>query len=123
MSKMAGKNQAVQKSKKEEKEEMKVEFTVTKEGKEQDPKLQELQKRRAAYKGNLTYSIQMQEKYSNEYTVAMQKESIDQTEVDRLELKLREADLRINFYKEKLIKVEEEIIRYKLEKKQKEAVA
>lgn len=122
MSKMAGKNQAVQKSK-EEKEEMKVEFTVTKEGKEQDPKLQELQKRRAAYKGNLTYSIQMQEKYSNEYTVAMQKESIDQTEVDRLELKLREADLRINFYKEKLIKVEEEIIRYKLEKKQKEAVA
>lgn len=120
---MAGKNQAVQKSKKEEKEEMKVEFTVTKEGKEQDPKLQELQKRRSAYKGNLTYSIQMQEKYSNEYTTAMQKEPIDQTEIDRLELKLREADLRINFYKEKLIQVEEEIIRYKLEKKQKEAVA
>lgn len=41
MGKTACKNQAVQKPQKEEKEEMKVEFTVTKEGKEQDPKLQE----------------------------------------------------------------------------------
>ena len=41
---MARKNQMVPKSQKEEKEEMKVEFTVSTEGKEQDPKLQDLQK-------------------------------------------------------------------------------
>lgn len=102
---------------------MKVEFVVSTDRKEVDPKLEELRKRRDTYRNNLAYAIQMQQKYSDEYTAAMQKQSIDQMEIDRLELKLREQDLRINFYKEKLAKVEEEIIRYKLERKAKEAVA
>ena len=115
---MAGKNQAVQKSK-EEKEEMKVEFTVTKEGKEQDPKLQELQKRRATYRANLSYAVQMQDKYATEYTEAMQAEA-DQLTIDKLELKLSEQKLRIEFYGKKIAEVEEEIARYKVERKKEE---
>ena len=69
---MAGNNQTVQKNKKEETEKMKVEFTVSTEGKEQDLKLQELQKRRATYRANLSYAVQMQDKYAVEYTEAMQ---------------------------------------------------
>ena len=68
---MAGNNQTVQKSKKEETEKMKVEFTVSAEGKEQDLKLEELQKRRATYRANLSYAVQMQDKYAVEYTEAM----------------------------------------------------
>ncbi len=121
MGKTAGKNQAVQKSKKEEKEEMKVEFTVTKEGKEQDPKLQELQKRRATYRANLSYAVQMQDKYATEYTEAVQTEAVqteaDQLSIDKLELKLAEQKLRIEFYGKKIAEVEEEIARYKVERK------
>ena len=117
---MAGKNQAVQKSQKEEKEEMKVEFTVTKDGKEQDPKLQELQKRRATYRANLSYAVQMQDRYAAEYTEALQAET-DQLTVDKLELKLAEQKLRIEFYREKIAKVEEEIARYRGERKKEEA--
>jgi len=113
---MAGKNQAVQKPQKREKEEMKVEFTVTKEGKEQDPKLQELQKRRATYRANLSYAVQMQDKYATEYTEAMQAEA-DQLTIDKLELKLAEQKLRIEFYGKKIAEVEEEIARYKVERK------
>ena len=116
MSKMAGNNQTVQKSKKEETEKMKVEFTVTKEGKEQDPKLQELQKRRATYRANLSYAVQMQDKYATEYTEAMQTEA-DQLTIDKLELKLSEQKLRIEFYGKKIAEVEEEIARYKVERK------
>jgi hypothetical protein len=120
MSKMAGNNQTVQKSKKEEKEEMKVEFTVSTEGKEQDPKLQELQKRRATYRANLSYAVQMQDKYAVEYTDAMQT-GADQLTIDKLELKLAEQKLRIEFYREKIAKVEEEIARYRVERKKEEA--
>jgi hypothetical protein len=119
MSKMAGNNQTVQKSKKEEKEEMKVEFTVSTEGKEQDPKLQELQKRRATYRANLSYAVQMQDKYAVDYTEAMQA-GADQLTIDKLELKLAEQKLRIEFYREKIAKVEEEIARYKVERKKEE---
>jgi len=119
MSKMAGNNQTVQKPQKEEKEEMKVEFTVTKEGKEQDPKLQELQKRRATYRANLSYAVQMQDKYATEYTEAMQTEA-DQLTIDKLELKLSEQKLRIEFYGKKIAEVEEEIARYKVERKKEE---
>lgn len=101
--------------------EMKVEFVVSTDKKEVDPKLEELRKRRDTYKGNLAYAIAQQEKYAADYTEALNR-GADQLELDRLELKLREQDLRINFYKEKLAKVEEEIIRYKLERK-KEVVA
>jgi len=121
MSKMAGKNQAVQKPQREEKEEMKVEFTVSKEGKEQDPKLQELQKRRAAYRANLSYAVQMQDKYAVEYTEAMQA-GADQLTVDKLELKLAEQKLRIEFYRDKIAKMEEEIARYKMERKKEETL-
>ena len=113
---MPGNNQAVQKSKKEEKEEMKVEFTVSAESKEQDPKLQELQKRRATYRANLSYAVQMQDKYAVEYTEAMQA-GADQLTIDKLELKLAEQKLRIEFYREKIAKVEEEIARYRVERK------
>lgn len=116
---MAGKNQAVQKPQKEEKEEMKVEFTVAKEGKEQDPKLQELQKRRATYRANLSYAVQMQDKYATEYTEAMQAEA-DQLTIDKLELKLSEQKLRIEFYGKKIAEVEEQIARYKVERKKEE---
>ena len=113
---MAGKNQAVQKSQKEEKEEMKVEFTVSTEGKEQDPKLQELQKRRATYRANLSYAVQMQDKYATEYTEAVQSEN-DQLSIDKLELKLAEQKLRIEFYSKKIAEVEEQVARYKVERK------
>jgi len=113
---MAGKNQASEKPQKEEKEEMKVEFTITKEGKEQDPKLQELQKRRATYRANLSYAVQMQDKYATEYTEAIQSET-DQLTIDKLELKLAEQKLRIEFYGKKIAEVEEEIARYKVERK------
>lgn len=119
MGKTAGKNQAVQKPQKEEKEEMKVEFTVNKEGKEQDPKLQELQKRRATYRANLSYAVQMQDKYATEYTEAMQAEA-DQLTIDKLELKLSEQKLRIEFYGKKIAEVEEQIARYKVERKKEE---
>jgi len=119
MSKMAGNNQTVQKSKKEEKEEMKVEFTVSTEGKEQDPKLQELQKRRATYRANLSYAVQMQDKYATEYTEAMQA-GADQLTIDKLELKLSEQKLRIEFYGKKIAEVEEEIARYKVKRKKEE---
>jgi len=118
---MAGNNQAVQKSKKEEKEKMKVEFTVSAEGKEQDPKLQELQKRRATYRANLSYAVQMQDKYAAEYTEALQAEA-DKLTVDKLELKLAEQKLRIEFYRDKIAKVEEEIARYKMERKKEHAL-
>jgi hypothetical protein len=120
MSKMAGNNQTVQKSKKEETEKMKVEFTVSAEGKEQDFKLQELQKRRATYRANLSYAVQMQDKYAVEYTEAMQA-GADQLTIDKLELKLAEQKLRIEFYREKIAKAEEEIARYKVERKKEEA--
>jgi hypothetical protein len=120
MSKMAGNNQTVQKSKKEETEKMKVEFTVSAEGKEQDLKLQELQKRRAAYRANLSYAVQMQDKYAVEYTEAMQA-GADQLTIDKLELKLAEQKLRIEFYREKIAKVEEEIARYRVERKKEKA--
>jgi len=120
MSKMAGNNQTVQKSKKEETEKMKVEFTVSAEGKEQDLKLQELQKRRATYRANLSYAVQMQDKYAVEYTEAMQA-GADQLTIDKLELKLAEQKLRIEFYREKIAKAEEEIARYKVERKKEEA--
>jgi len=113
---MAGNNQTVQKSKKEETEKMKVEFTVSTVGKEQDPKLQELQKRRATYRANLSYAVQMQDKYAVEYTEAMQA-GADQLTIDKLELKLAEQKLRIEFYREKISKVEEEIARYRVERK------
>jgi len=116
---MAGNNQTVQKSKKEETEKMKVEFTVSAEGKEQDLKLQELQKRRATYRANLSYAVQMQDKYATEYTEAMQTEA-DQLTIDKLELKLSEQKLRIEFYGKKISKVEEEIARYKVERKKEE---
>jgi len=116
---MAGNNQTVQKSKKEEKEEMKVEFTVSTEGKEQDPKLQELQKRRATYRANLSYAVQMQDKYATEYTEAMQA-GADQLTIDKLELKLSEQKLRIEFYGKKIAEVEEEIARYKVKRKKEE---
>jgi hypothetical protein len=119
MSKMAGNNQTVQKSKKEETEKMKVEFTVSTEGKEQDLKLQELQKRRATYRANLSYAVQMQDKYATEYTEAMQTEA-DQLTIDKLELKLSEQKLRIEFYGKKIAEVEEEIARYKVERKKEE---
>lgn len=115
MGKTSGKK-AVQKPQKEEKEEMKVEFTVTKEGKEQDPKLQEFQKRRATYRANLSYAVQMQDKYATEYTEAIQSEA-DQLIIDKLELKLAEQKLRIEFYGKKIAEVEEEIARYKVERK------
>jgi len=118
---MAGNNQTVQKSKKEEKEEMKVEFTVSAESKEQDPKLQELQKRRATYRANLSYAVQMQDKYAVEYTEALQAEA-DKLTVDKLELKLAEQKLRIEFYRDKIAKVEEEIARYKMERKKEHAL-
>ena len=118
---MAGNNQAVQKSKKEEKEKMKVEFTVSAEGKEQDPKLQELQKRRATYRANLSYAVQMQDKYAAEYTEALQAEA-DKLTVDKLELKLAEQKLRIEFYRDKIAKVEGEIARYKMERKKEHAL-
>lgn len=117
---MAGNNQTVQKSKKEETEKMKVEFTVSAEGKEQDLKLQELQKRRAAYRANLSYAVQMQDKYAVEYTEAMQA-GADQLTIDKLELKLAEQKLRIEFYREKIAKVEEEIARYRVERKKEKA--
>ena len=117
---MAGNNQTVQKSKKEETEKMKVEFTVSAEGKEQDLKLQELQKRRATYRANLSYAVQMQDKYAVEYTEAMQA-GADQLTIDKLELKLAEQKLRIEFYREKIAKVEEEIARYRVERKKEEA--
>lgn len=98
---------------------MKVEFTVTKEGKEQDPKLQELQKRRATYRANLSYAVQMQDKYATEYTEAMQTEA-DQLTIDKLELKLSEQKLRIEFYGKKIAEVEEEIARYKVKRKKEE---
>ena len=113
---MAGNNQTVQKSKKEETEKMKVEFTVSAEGKEQDPKLRDLQKRRATYRANLSYAVQMQDKYAVEYTEAMQA-GADQLTIDKLELKLAEQKLRIEFYREKIAKVEEEIARYRVERK------
>jgi len=116
---MAGNNQTVQKSKKEETEKMKVEFTVSTEGKEQDPRLQELQKRRATYRANLSYAVQMQDKYAVEYTEAMQA-GADQLTIDKLELKLAEQKLRIDFYREKISKVEEEIARYRVERKKEE---
>lgn len=116
---MAGNNQTVQKSKKEETEKMKVEFTVSAEGKEQDLKLQELQKRRATYRANLSYAVQMQDKYAVEYTEAMQA-GADQLTIDKLELKLAEQKLRIEFYREKIAKVEEEIARYRVERKKEE---
>ena len=118
---MARKNQMVPKSQKEEKEEMKVEFTVSTEGKEQDPKLQELQKRRATYRANLSYAVQMQDKYAAEYTEALQAEA-DKLTVDKLELKLAEQKLRIEFYRDKIAKVEEEIARYKMERKKEHAL-
>lgn len=118
---MARKNQMVPKSQKEEKEEMKVEFTVSTEGKEQDLKLQELQKRRATYRANLSYAVQMQDKYAAEYTEALQAEA-DKLTVDKLELKLAEQKLRIEFYREKIAKAEEEIARYKVERKKEEAL-
>ena len=117
---MAGNNQTVQKSKKEETEKMKVEFTVSAEGKEQDFKLQEMQKRRATYRANLSYAVQMQDKYAVEYTEAMQA-GADQLTIDKLELKLAEQKLRIEFYREKIAKAEEEIARYKVERKKEEA--
>jgi len=116
---MADNNQTVQKSKKEETEKMKVEFTVSTESKEQDPKLQELQKRRATYRANLSYAVQMQDKYAVEYTEAMQA-AADQLTIDKLELKLAEQKLRIEFYREKIAKVEEEIARYRVERKKEE---
>jgi len=118
---MARKNQMVPKSQKEEKEEMKVEFTVSTEGKEQDLKLQELQKRRATYRANLSYAVQMQDKYAAEYTEALQAEA-DKLTVDKLELKLAEQKLRIEFYRDKIAKVEEEIARYKMERKKEHAL-
>ena len=118
---MAGNNQTVQKSKKEETEKMKVEFTVSAEGKEQDFKLQEMQKRRATYRANLSYAVQMQDKYAVEYTEAMQA-GADQLTIDKLELKLAEQKLRIEFYREKIAKAEEEIARYKVERKKEEAL-
>lgn len=118
---MAGNNQTVQKSKKEETEKMKVEFTVSAEGKEQDLKLQELQKRRATYRANLSYAVQMQDKYAVEYTEALQAEA-DKLTVDKLELKLAEQKLRIEFYRDKIAKVEEEIARYKMERKKEHAL-
>jgi len=121
MSKMAGNNQTVQKSKKEETEKMKIEFTVSTEGKEQDPKLQELQKRRATYRTNLSYAVQMQDKYTVEYTEAMQA-GADQLTIDKLELKLAEQKLRIEFYRGKIAKVEEEIARYRVERKKVDAL-
>jgi len=116
---MAGNNQTVQKSKKEETEKMKVEFTVSAEGKEQDLKLQELQKRRATYRANLSYAVQMQDKYAVEYTEAMQA-GADQLTIDKLELKISEQKLRIEFYGKKIAEVEEEIARYKVERKKEE---
>ena len=116
---MAGNNQTVQKSKKEETEKMKVEFTVSTEGKEQDLKLQELQKRRATYRANLSYAVQMQDKYAVEYTEAMQA-GADQLTIDKLELKISEQKLRIEFYGKKIAEVEEEIARYKVERKKEE---
>ena len=116
---MARKNQMVPKSQKEEKEEMKVEFTVSTEGKEQDPKLQELQKRRATYRANLSYAVQMQDKYATEYTETIQS-GVDQLTIDKLELKLAEQKLRIEFYGKKIAEVEEEIARYKVERKKEE---
>ena len=98
---------------------MKVEFTVSTEGKEQDFKLQELQKRRATYRANLSYAVQMQDKYAVEYTEAMQA-GADQLTIDKLELKLAEQKLRIEFYREKISKVEEEIARYRVERKKEE---
>ena len=118
---MARKNQMVPKSQKEEKEEMKVEFTVSAVGKEQDLKLQELQKRRATYRANLSYAVQMQDKYAAEYTEALQAEA-DKLTVDKLELKLAEQKLRIEFYRDKIAKVEEEIARYKMERKKEHAL-
>ena len=118
---MAGNNQTVQKSKKEETEKMKVEFTVSAEGKEQDLKLQELQKRRATYRANLSYAVQMQDKYAVEYTEALQAEA-DKLTVDKLELKLAEQKLRIEFYRDKIAKVEGEIARYKMERKKEHAL-
>jgi len=107
----------------EEVREMKVEFVVSTDKKEVDEKLEEMRKRRDTYKGNLAYAIAQQDKYRKDYTEALNR-GADQLELDRLELKLREQELRITFYKEKLAAVEEEIIRYKLEKKaKKEAVA
>ncbi|CAM3621255.1 hypothetical protein AB1399_00780 [Hydrogenibacillus schlegelii] len=115
-------NQSVQQQNNErEVQTVKVEFVVSTDKKEVDPKLEELRKRRDTYKGNLAYAIAQQDKYSKDYTEALNR-GADQLTLDRLELKLREADLRITFYKERLAKVEEEIIRYKLERK-KEAVA
>jgi len=118
---MAGNNQTVQKNKKEETEKMKVEFTVSTEGKEQDLKLQELQKRRATYRANLSYAVQMQDKYAVEYTEALQAEA-DKLTVDKLELKLAEQKLRIEFYRDKIAKVEGEIARYKMERKKEHAL-
>ena len=99
---------------------MKVEFTVSTEGKEQDLKLQELQRRRATYRGNLSYAVQMQDKYAVEYTEAMQA-GADQLTIDKLELKLAEQKQRIEFYREKIAKGEEEIARYSVERKKEEA--
>ena len=113
---MATKNQVVQKSKKEKKEEMKVEFTVSTEGNENDPKLQELQKRRATYRANLSYAVQMQDKYATEYADAIKFET-DLLSIDKLELKLAEQKLRIEFYGKKIAEVEEQIARHKVERK------
>ncbi len=115
-------NQQVQAQESVQNKEMKVEFVVSTEKKDVDEKLMELRKRRDTYRANLAYALVQQQKYADEYTTAMLKQAVDQLEIDKLELKLKEQDLRINFYKEKLANVEEEIIRYKLEKK-KERVA
>lgn len=95
---------------------MKVEFTVTTEGNEHDPKLQELQKRRATYRANLSYAVQMQDKYATEYADVIKSET-DLLTIDKLELKLAEQKLRIEFYGKKIAEVEEQIARYKVERK------
>jgi uncharacterized small protein (DUF1192 family) len=46
---------------------------------------------------------------------------IELTEIhDKLELRLTEQKLRIDFYREKIAKVEEEIARYRVERKKEE---
>ncbi|KNZ69402.1 hypothetical protein Tfer_2041 [Thermincola ferriacetica] len=92
-----------------------VKFVVG-EKKEVDPKMEELRKRRDTYKANLAYAISQQDKYGTDYAEAL-KNGADQLTLDRLELKLREVDLRIKFYSEKLSQVEVELTKYKLERK------
>lgn len=92
-----------------------VKFVVG-EKKEIDPRLQQLRKMRDTIRGNLLYALSQLENYSAAYQQAVEKGE-DELTLMKLELKVKEQQLRVDFYKSKLADTEEKLLRYRLEKR------